>query len=120
MVPAPIVAEHFVLPRRHSGQLADDVTSGPKEVMGMLEHGMWMDHMFEDVIHGDDVVSSDMVGQVGCLEGAFEDVIAPGPALCGDIRLDLNACTFQVEESTEAVEMSQSPVPTSKMRPGRR
>ena len=48
----------------------------------------------------------DMVGQVGGLEGAFEDVVAPITAFGGDVWLDLNTRAFQVEESAKFVEVS--------------
>src|ERR1700722_3558943 len=67
---------------------------------------MRVDHMFEDMIHGDDVVSPDVIGQVSRLEGAFEDVITPSPPFRRHVRLDLDACAFQVEESSELIEVS--------------
>src|SRR5580700_2234782 len=74
--------------------------------MGALEHGVRLDHVLKDVVHGDDVVSSDMVGKVRGLERTFEDVVAPSPALRSDVRLDLNPRAFQVQESAKFVKVS--------------
>jgi hypothetical protein len=61
--------------------------------------------VLEDVVHRDDVVPSDMTGEVGGLQGAFEDVVSSGPALGRDVRLDLDARALQIEEPTELVEV---------------
>jgi hypothetical protein len=62
--------------------------------------------MFEDVIHGDDVISSRMIGQVRCLKGALQDVVSPRPPLGGDVRLDLHTCALEVEKAAKLVEVA--------------
>jgi hypothetical protein len=81
------------------------VSTGTQEIVGAFEHGVWRDHVLEDVIHGDDVVSSDVTGKVCALERPLKDVVSSCPTLGRDVRLDLNARTFQVEEATEFVEV---------------
>ena len=66
---------------------------------------MWIDDVLKDVVHRDDVIFSYMIGQVGRLERALENVVSPGPPPCGYVRLDLDPRTFQIEEATELVEM---------------
>ena len=105
VVATPVAAEEPVLPRGDGRQLADDVATRTQEVARPLEHGARIDHVLEDVVHGDDVISSDMLGQVGGLEGPLENVVAPGPSLGRDVRLDLDARTLQIEEATELVEV---------------
>ena len=62
--------------------------------------------MLEDVVHGNDVVLADMTGQIGVLQGAFEDVVAPGPAFGRYLGLDLDARALQIEEPTQLVEVT--------------
>jgi hypothetical protein len=76
-----------------------------QEIARAFEHCMWVDHVLEDVVHRDDVIFSDMIGQVGGLQRTFEDVVSPGPSLGRYVRLDLDPRTLQIEETTELVEV---------------
>ena len=62
--------------------------------------------MLQDVVHGDDVVPADMVGQIGRLECPLQHVVAALASLGRDVRLDLDARAFQVKEPAELVEMT--------------
>ncbi len=79
--------------------------TGAQEIACAFKHGMWIDHVLEDMVHRNDVIFSDMIGQVGGLQRTFEDVVSPVPALGRDLRLDLDARALQVEESAELVEV---------------
>jgi hypothetical protein len=65
--------------------------------------------MFEDVIHGDDVVPAQVPREIGGLQRAFENVVPSSSSFGGYLRLDLDPGALQIEEATELVEMPAVP-----------
>src|ERR1700676_3486615 len=104
VVATPVVSKQFVLPRRDRRQLADDVAAWAQEIEGTLEHGVWVDHVLEYVVHRYDVIPAHMIGEVSSLQCALEHVVSAGSPLGRDVRLDLDPRTFQIEEATGLVE----------------
>ena len=100
-------------------ELADARATRAQKVPRPFQHGAGFDHVLEDVVHGDHVVLPEMIGQIGCLEGSFQHVIAPGPPFGRDLRLDLDPCAFQIEEPPELVEVPAVAGSDVEERPGR-
>ncbi len=82
------------------------MTAWPQKIPGPLEHGVGEDHVLEHVIHGNHVVCPELTTQIGGFQRALEHVVAASPALGGNLGLNLDAGTFQVEEPPELVEMA--------------
>ena len=106
MVAAPTRTEQRVLPGGDGRELADQIAAGSQEAERSLEHDVRLDDMLQNVIHRDDVVSTEMSREVGAFERALDDVVAAGPCLGGYLGLDLDAGTLEVEESAEFVEVA--------------